>query len=183
MLHFIVHEKSPFLIQTLHAYINVLYKIGKVQFALSDKVRLYKSCEKVNVIVGLKMFTLVVVWALVGLALANPVATNWPRELAEISVTNGGQEGHWYSYQVCPNGTGAAGFSIKVQPITVQDLTDDETTLNGVRLHCSDGNHPDEVTIASKYGERYSYANLLLLLLLLALSLPPLISHCRLRSQ
>ena len=53
-----------------------------------------------------------------------------------ISVKNGGVFGDWGPVRICPNGTKAAAFSIKVEEETWLD----NTALNGVRLYCGDKN-------------------------------------------
>ncbi|KAK2872223.1 hypothetical protein Q8A67_022120 [Cirrhinus molitorella] len=50
----------------------------------------------------------------------------------EMTVTNGGGLGKWGRRQMCPSGTYAAGFSLRVD----NGQNDDQTGLNGIQLHC-----------------------------------------------
>ncbi|KAK2872221.1 hypothetical protein Q8A67_022118 [Cirrhinus molitorella] len=51
-----------------------------------------------------------------------------------LMVPNGMWYGLWGDREMCPRGTYAAGFSLKVEKLT-HDIWDN-TALNGIRLHC-----------------------------------------------
>ncbi|XP_016380018.1 vitelline membrane outer layer protein 1-like [Sinocyclocheilus rhinocerous] len=54
-----------------------------------------------------------------------------------LNVYYGTNWGSWGFKDICPNGTYAAGFSLKVEQLSY-GFWDDNTALNGIRLHCVD---------------------------------------------
>ncbi|XP_051734803.1 vitelline membrane outer layer protein 1-like [Ctenopharyngodon idella] len=73
-----------------------------------------------------------------------------------LTVGNGKYLGSWGFTDMCPSGTYAAGFSLKVEETSY--FRYDNTALNGIRLHCINPSSPDEdyITIESrvaKWGE------------------------------
>ncbi|KAM4675891.1 vitelline membrane outer layer protein 1-like [Discoglossus pictus] len=89
--------------------------------------------------------------ALLVISLALCIQSNNSYELT-ISVSNGGELGKWGTMERCAPGTVAKGFSLKVQPL--QGL-DDDTALNGIRLHCVRCQYPHLKTNISSTLERW----------------------------
>ncbi|XP_013811126.2 vitelline membrane outer layer protein 1 homolog [Apteryx mantelli] len=57
-----------------------------------------------------------------------------PHTASVIEVANGGPWGEWAWPEMCPEGSYAGGVSFKVE--LPQGVVEDDTALNGVRLHC-----------------------------------------------
>ncbi|XP_066475686.1 vitelline membrane outer layer protein 1-like [Tiliqua scincoides] len=64
-----------------------------------------------------------------------------------IWVENGVKNGYYSNLSLCPKGY-AHGFSLKIQEYQGSLLWQDDTSLNGIRLYCSDGS-----MIQSNVGE------------------------------
>ncbi|XP_050948884.1 vitelline membrane outer layer protein 1-like [Labeo rohita] len=85
------------------------------------------------------MFSLLVI---IGLQVSAESAGTRPersanrRYISEMTVPNGRGLGSWGYREMCPGGTYAAGFSLKVENIVYG--TWDNTALNAIRLHCID---------------------------------------------
>ncbi|XP_053373904.1 uncharacterized protein LOC123531192 [Mercenaria mercenaria] len=71
---------------------------------------------------------------------------NVSRVIATLKVTNGGRWGDWGSVQLCPEGSYAVGYDMKIEPKCDSDCT----ALNAVKLVCEfpDGKDSGEVTSA-----------------------------------
>lgn len=79
-------------------------------------------------------------------ALACHTGADLPRP---ISVKNGGVFGDWGPLRVCPKGTIATAFSIKVE----EESWFDNTALNGIKLYCGDKNSTE--TVIESTTEKY----------------------------
>ncbi|XP_075434092.1 uncharacterized protein LOC142471189 [Ascaphus truei] len=66
-----------------------------------------------------------------------------------ISVSNGGKLGDWGPVEMCPVGSRARGFSVKLEEF---QWFGDDTSLNGIRLLCFSSNNNGEYSIQSTEG-------------------------------
>ncbi|XP_028845201.1 vitelline membrane outer layer protein 1-like [Denticeps clupeoides] len=73
-------------------------------------------------------------------------------QLVSISVSNGGKWGNWADIKMCPRGSFAKGFSLKVEA----DQGDgDDTAVNGIRLKCISPLKPSEVDYVESGSQRW----------------------------
>ncbi|XP_075287182.1 vitelline membrane outer layer protein 1 homolog [Opisthocomus hoazin] len=70
---------------------------------------------------------------LAGVAGQDPDGT----DASAIAVSNGGPWGDWAWPEMCPAGSYTGGGSFEAEP--PRGVMEDDTALNGVRLHCSRG--------------------------------------------
>ncbi|XP_075433780.1 vitelline membrane outer layer protein 1-like [Ascaphus truei] len=66
-----------------------------------------------------------------------------------ISVSNGGELGEWGPVEICPFGSRARGFSLKLEEY---QWFGDDTSLNGIRLYCFSSINNGEFPIQSTEG-------------------------------
>ncbi|XP_053378916.1 vitelline membrane outer layer protein 1-like [Mercenaria mercenaria] len=69
---------------------------------------------------------------------------NNSRVISTLNVTNGGKWGDWGSVQLCPDGSYAAGYDMKIE----KPVCADDTALNAIKLICEfpDGKETGEIT-------------------------------------
>uniref|UniRef100_A0A8C4JUH5 Vitelline membrane outer layer 1 homolog n=1 Tax=Dromaius novaehollandiae TaxID=8790 RepID=A0A8C4JUH5_DRONO len=70
-----------------------------------------------------------------------------------LHLPNGGPWGNWAWPDMCPEGTYASGVSFKVEP--PQGAVEDDTALNGIRLHCSPRGAGDGGSVAESQSGRW----------------------------
>ncbi|XP_050948894.1 vitelline membrane outer layer protein 1-like [Labeo rohita] len=74
--------------------------------------------------------------------------------LSELTVPNGMTWGSWGYKDMCPAGTYAAGFSLRVEEPS--HILNDDTALNGIRLHCvnvSKGYYAEVQSVVGHWGK------------------------------
>ena len=87
--------------------------------------------------------------------LYNSIETRVTNQIADcpaeviISVTNGGPYGQWGPVERCPGNMRAVGFNTKVEK---HQGWGDDTSLNGIRLHCRETGNSQDITITSSVG-------------------------------
>jgi len=99
----------------------------------STGMELFKSCS-------LLVFGLV--FLLVDTAKAAPQV-----KLGSIEVTNGGRDGTWGLFELCPSGSTTIGVSLRVDYTT----SGDQRGVTGIKLHCNDGASINETFITSSF--------------------------------
>ncbi|XP_019205467.1 vitelline membrane outer layer protein 1 [Oreochromis niloticus] len=67
----------------------------------------------------------------------------------QLSVPYSTQWGYWGSTEMCPLGSYAVGFSIKVE---ASQGSGDDTAVNGIRLYCFDPSSKRRTTVQSAVG-------------------------------
>ncbi|XP_052009372.1 vitelline membrane outer layer protein 1-like [Xyrauchen texanus] len=83
--------------------------------------------------------------------------------ISVMTVSNGMHWGSWGQEEMCPTGTYAAGFSLKVEGTQGDG---DDTALNGIRLHCidpsrnSEYSHKHYSTVQSEVGSWGTWTNI-----------------------
>ncbi|NXF37316.1 VMO1 protein, partial [Nyctibius bracteatus] len=93
---------------------------------------------------------------LMGLAGAAGQGQEWDlvgRDALVIAVSNGGPWGDWAWPDMCPKGSYASSVSFKVEP--PQGMMEDDTALNGIRLHCSHSRDPSGGYTAESQSSRW----------------------------
>ncbi|XP_073799719.1 vitelline membrane outer layer 1 homolog a isoform X1 [Danio rerio] len=92
-----------------------------------------------------RLFSMILLLSIIGLHVISPFTTDswlWNSEKSiEMAVDNGGEWGSWGPAEMCPWGSYARGFNLKVEESSPFSL--DETSVNGIRLYCVS---PDNVS-------------------------------------
>lgn len=70
-------------------------------------------------------------------------------KLGSIEVTNGGRDGTWGLFELCPSGSTTIGVSLRVDYTT----SGDQRGVTGIKLHCNDGASINETFITSSFVE------------------------------